>query len=284
MTGYRAASDPDEVFKMYTEVSEANEAFPVGPDNLPEHLETPDNNKPSKKKRYPKLGNYNEFTNYNKASWPGKDECKTYVTRYPEWTQLPSVYLPPDNKGFDLKRMISDDIDLAPKTPHPLPWYPPLCDSDKFEKLKLPPRYANLPGFFTTPTKEKLPDESIKPRFLVSFGRVDMNENIAELGARIKTVMDGEKWPAWLLNILAATYWRILGNTGASVTCYGLALSEIPTQYKDLVLTNLGSLLYKLGHVDAAMKLLQVSEEMNILTLFFGTPCIILIFVLGHPV
>ena len=237
---------------MYSDVkSEENRAD--------DDKEQTDRSKPSKKKRYPKLGNYNEFTNYNKASWPGEDECKTYVTRYPEWTQLPSVYLPPDNKGFDLKKMINDDIDLSPGVPHPLPWYPPHCDAEQFDSLQLPSKYANMPGFFTTPTKEKLPDESIKPRFLVSFGRIDMSENIAELGARIKTAMDRGDWPAWLLHILAGSYWRILGQTGSSVTCYGLALAQVPTQYKDLVLTNLGSLLYKLGHVDAAMKLLQES-------------------------
>ena len=71
--------------------------------------------------------------------------------------------------------------------------------------------------------------------------------------------MDRDTWPAWLLHVLAGSYWRILGHTGSSVTCYGLALAEVPTQYKDLVLTNLGSLLYRLGHVDAAMKLLQES-------------------------
>ena len=49
------------------------------------------------------------------------------------------------------------------------------------------------------------------------------------------------------------------GNTGASVTCYSLALHDAPIQYKDLVLTNLGALLYRLGHVDSALRLLQES-------------------------
>ena len=57
-----------------------------------------DNSKPTKKKRYPKLGNYNEFTVYERPGWPSHDECVTHVTRYPEWTSLPTVYLPPDNK------------------------------------------------------------------------------------------------------------------------------------------------------------------------------------------
>jgi len=214
--------------------------------------------KPSKKKRYPKLGNFNEFINYNKPEWPGKDECVTYVTKFPEWTQLPTVFLPPDNKGYDLRKMVNADIGLSLSEQHPLPWYPPLCDSEKFKDLKLPNRFQSLPGFSTSMSKEKFPDESIKGRFLYSFGlNHEMKENIAELGARLRSAQDNSLWPEWLLNVVIGTYHRILGNTGASVTCYGLALKEAPLEYSDLVLTNLAGLLYKLGHVDAALKLVE---------------------------
>jgi len=217
--------------------------------------------KPSKKKRYPKLGNFNEFINYNKPGWPGKDECVTYVTKFPEWTQLPTVFLPPDNKGYDLRKMVNADISLSPSEQHSLPWYPPLCDSEKFKDLKLPTRFQSLPGFSTSMSKEKFPDESIKARFLYSFGlKHEMKENIAELGARLRSAQDRGLWPDWLLNIVIGTYHRILGNTGASVTCFGLALSEAPLEYSDLVLTNLAGLLYKLGHVDAALKLVEEAE------------------------
>ena len=216
-----------------------------------------DNSKPTKKKRYPKLGNYNEFTVYERPGWPSHDECVTHVTRYPEWTSLPTVYLPPDNKGFDLKRMVNDELNLTPTSPHSLPWYPPTCDEEQFASIKLPAKYANLPGFGTSVTKDKVPDENARPRFLVSFGKVDMTENLAELGARIKTVQEAGTWPPWLLHLLAGTYWRILGNTGASLTCHGLALAEVPVTYRDLVLTNLGSLLYKLGYIDESLRLVR---------------------------
>ena len=250
----KADNQADEL-NLYSEVNENNSSD----NNNENRSEVPrrDFSKPTKKKRFPKLGNYNEFTNYEKPDWPGKDECVTYVTRYPEWTQLPTVFLPPDNKGYDLRRMVSEDIDLTLKETHPLPWYPPTCDQDKFSQLKLPGRYANLPGFITTMSKEKYPDDDIKNRFLYSFGKHEMKENIAELGARIKTAQDRGQWPGWLLNTVAGTYWRIVGNTGASVACYGLALSEAPVQYSDLVLTNLAALMYKLGHVDAALKLVE---------------------------
>ena len=135
-----------------------------------------------------------------------------YCFRFPEWGQLPTVYLPPENKGYDIERIINEDIDLDPGTPHPLPWYPPTCDTATLDSAKLPTKYANMPGLKNTATKEKFPDESIRIKFLESFGQKEKNENIAELGARIKSAMEAQIWPSWLLNTLAANYWRIIGK------------------------------------------------------------------------
>ena len=153
--------------------------------------------------------------------------------------------------------MLNSELGLTPTSPHSLPWYPPTCDEEQLAKIKLPAKYANLPGFGTSVTKDKVPDENARPRFLVSFGKVDMTENLAELGARIKTVQEAGTWPPWLLHLLAGTYWRIMGNTGTSLTCHGLALAEVPVTFRDLVLTNLGSLLYKLGHIDESLRLVK---------------------------
>ena len=85
--------------------------------------------------------------------------------------------------------MLNSELGLTPTSPHSLPWYPPTCDEEQLAKIKLPAKYANLPGFGTSVTKDKVPDENARPRFLVSFGKVDMTENLAELGARIKTFL-----------------------------------------------------------------------------------------------
>merc|ERR1719474_439791 len=230
-----------------------------GPENMPNDYVEIDRNQPYIKKKYPKLSKqlFNEFKKIGNPNWPSQEECKKYVSRFPEWGQLPTVYLPPENKGYDIQRIINEDIDLDSSTPHSLPWYPPVCDGDISDSVKLQPKYANMPGLKNPGTKEKYPDESIRVKFLESFGQKEEKENIAELGARIKSAMEAQIWPTWLLNTLAANYWRIIGNAGASISCYSLALNEAPIQYKDLVLTNLGALLYRLGHVDSALKLLQ---------------------------
>ena len=70
-----------------------------------------------------------------------------------------------------------------------------------------------MQGLKNLATKEKFPDESIRIKFIESFGQKDENENIAELGARIKSAMEAQIWPSWLLNTLAANYWRIIGKS-----------------------------------------------------------------------
>ena len=249
------AEVPDDVVDSFTKIHQFSSADD-GPWSKPSNVEV-DNKNPTKKKKYPKLGSYNEFKSYENPQWPSKEECVSHVTRFPEWANLPTVYLPPDNKGFEIQKIINQEINLEPLTPHPLPWFPPHCDAEKSENLKLPKRYDDLPGFKSQPSKEKYPDDSIRGKFLFSFGKYDGQENIAELGARIKTASETSSWPGWLLDLLAANYWRIIGNSGASLTCYRLALHSTPVQYQDLVLTNLGALLYRLGHVDSALKLLQ---------------------------
>ena len=245
--------------ESFTKIQQFSSDDTDGPWTKPTNNVEVDNKNPTKKKKYPKLGSYNEFKSYENPQWPSKEECVSHVTRFPEWANLPTVYLPPDNKGFEIQKIINQEISLDPDTPHPLPWFPPHCDVEKSDNIKLHKRYVGLPGFKSQPSKEKYPDDSIRGKFLFSFGKYDGQENIAELGARIRTATETSSWPGWLLDLLAANYWRIVGNSAASLTCYRLALHSTPVQYKDLVLTNLGALLYRLGHVDSALKLLQES-------------------------
>ena len=45
----------------------------------------------------------------------------------------------------------------------------------------------------------------------VSSQAADKSENIAELGARLKSAKENSDWPEWLLNQAAANYWRVVG-------------------------------------------------------------------------
>lgn len=237
---------------------EREEEDVFGPANMPMGYEELDRSKPTQRRKYPNLKNkYAEKKKYSSPDWPDKEECKAYVSRFPDWTQLPSVYLPARNKGFDMERMIKGDISVKWGGQHPLPWYPPLCDAALASTVKLPTRYSYVPR--VSGSREKHPDDSIKEKLLESFGQAGENVNIAELGARLKSAREAGLWPGWLLNTAAANYWRIIGNAGASSDCFILALAEAPVAYRDLVLTNLGALLYKLGQIEPALKLVQES-------------------------
>ena len=97
-------------------------------------------------------------------------------------------------------------------------------------------------------SKEKHPDDEFKSRFLYSFGNHHMKENNVEVGARINTIQNCQAvfstvWP------VAGTYLMIVGNTCCQCS---MLWSVAPVQYCDLA-----ALMYKLGHVDADLKLVE---------------------------
>jgi len=246
-----------------TDHLEASLGVFIGPEREPVGFVELDRSKPTMEKIYPSLKNKYadaEKRKYDKKDWPSKDECKKFVSRFPDWSQLPSVYLPARNKGFDMESALGDKLSLEQGSSHPLPWYPPLCDAAQAAEVKLPARFSTLiSSLKQIPGREKFPEESIKIKLQESFGQAaDKSENIAELGARLKSAKENSDWPEWLLNQAAANYWRVVGNPAASTDCFLLAL-EAPVAYRDLVLTNMAALVYRLGHVDLALKMVLES-------------------------
>ena len=59
--------------------------------------------------------------------------------------------------------------------------------------------------------------------------------------------------PKWVVYALAGTYWRIFGNPQNGINCFKWALESVPSNYEDVVLTNLAGLLYKSGALDDAL-------------------------------
>ena len=60
--------------------------------------------------------------------------------------------------------------------------------------------------------------------------------------------------PKWVVYALAGTYWRIFGNPQNGINCFKWALESVPSNYEDVVLTNLAGLLYKSGALDDALQ------------------------------
>jgi hypothetical protein len=135
--------DESEQISIYLEREQEPESVVFGPMNKPTDYEELDRNKPTRKKKYPNLKNKYASADkkkYENSEWPSKEECKLHVSRFPDWAQLPTVYLPAKHKGFNTELMINEDIEQEAGTPHPLPWYPPLCDAALAATVKLPSR------------------------------------------------------------------------------------------------------------------------------------------------
>jgi hypothetical protein len=49
------------------------------------------------------------------------------VSKLPKWNEYPSVFFSPENKGFDVAKMMSEGIGIPLEFPAPLPWLPPTC-------------------------------------------------------------------------------------------------------------------------------------------------------------
>ena len=75
--------------------------------------------------------------------------------------------------------------------------------------------------------------------------------------------MDRNIEPKWVINVLAGTYWRIFGHPQNGIHCFRWALSTVPHEFEDVVLTNLAGLLYKTGAIDEAITLMKDSLAIN---------------------
>ncbi|KAJ8969284.1 hypothetical protein NQ314_001822 [Rhamnusium bicolor] len=89
---------------------------------------------------------------FDVTGWPTKEECLSWNLPVVEDDDLNlPLFLPPENKGYQIKKILSEYIDLEDGSQHELPWYPPVCDypnvfGDKYipsnERHKSAPRWV----------------------------------------------------------------------------------------------------------------------------------------------
>ncbi|XP_050299083.1 tetratricopeptide repeat protein 17-like isoform X2 [Anthonomus grandis grandis] len=120
---------------------------------------------------------------FDATGWPKKDECVEWalVLEDKDDLELP-VFIPPDNKGYKLKKAITDDIGLPDYSQHDLPWYPPICEGENVNGEKfIPISEKNL-----LDVKYKS-NAYLKSLFLKYLNDGNSDEN--EIGQRIITAM-----------------------------------------------------------------------------------------------
>ncbi|XP_064604076.1 tetratricopeptide repeat protein 17-like isoform X2 [Liolophura sinensis] len=198
------------------------------------------------------------------ADWPSKEECDTFVQKAPTAMELPSVYLSPENKGFEVKALLSEEQNLKPGAQHALPWYPPACvpimdltegstvSYDHLKSISIEER-GKMPL--------KLPDKGVLSALLNHINGGSVTEE--EVGQRILTALKQNIGPSWVLFNLAGLYWRVAGNGFQGVECIRRALHTVPEQYRDVPLVNLANVLYRWGRHDDAVVVMQEALRIN---------------------
>ncbi|XP_018572773.1 tetratricopeptide repeat protein 17 isoform X3 [Anoplophora glabripennis] len=194
---------------------------------------------------------------FDSTGWPMKEECLRWnlPVEQPDDLNLP-LFLPPENKGYQIKKILSEYIGLEEGSQHELPWYPPLCD------------YPNVFGDKYVPSTERhvlnteiKSNDYLRNHLLkyVNDGKADE----AEIGQRIITAMEKKSAPRWVLATLASLYWRVRGNSRRALDCLDLAFQIVPKDPTDVVLVSIGSLVYQLGFAEQAMKFATLAFKIN---------------------
>lgn len=190
----------------------------------------------------------------------GVDECTFILSNSPRSDYFPTVFISPENRGFDVAKMFSDHVNIPIEHPAALPWFPPLCKSyvrpmGKYDSLKTFDKIRRL-EIEVRSTAEK--DVEIE------YSLHSPVNSFHEWGARINAALKQTTHiPEWITYLYAGTYWRIWGHPQNCLDCYKHALTKVPKEYLDIVLTNLAGLLYKVGSVDDAIVLLQDAIGLN---------------------
>ncbi|KAK3103819.1 hypothetical protein FSP39_022148 [Pinctada imbricata] len=189
--------------------------------------------------------------------WPGKEECDTYVQKVPDPRNLSTVYLSPENKGFEVKELLTEAQNLQRGDEHPLPWYPPVC----VPLMEIPEGRKETCDNIKSVTYDervriplKLVDSSMTE---ILMSHVEEGISIEELGQRLLTALKQKIGPGWVLYNLAGLYWRIIGNNYQGIECIRRSLHLVPAEYKDVPLTNLANILFKWGRYEDAVKVMQ---------------------------
>nr|CAD7590241.1 unnamed protein product [Timema genevievae] len=183
---------------------------------------------------------------------PTRTECAEFVVKFPSSDIFPSVFLPPENKGFEVSLFLGELLNIGKGAEHELPWYPPLCTLSQHSKVK---------HYLPTKEQELVPDDYLRIHLLRYVNEGKSVE--AEIGQRILSALIKMTGPSWLLQTLASLYWRVRGNLHNAMECLYVALSSVPNDYRDVVQVSLGSLLNKVGHTDEALHRARDALDIN---------------------
>ncbi|CAH1997575.1 unnamed protein product [Acanthoscelides obtectus] len=194
---------------------------------------------------------------FDVTGWPTKEDCHAWNLPVDEEEDLKlPLFLPPENKGYQVQKILSEYIGLPDGSQHDLPWYPPVCENPNVlgEKF-IPPSERHL-------LNGDLKANEYLKHYLLKYVN-DGSADEAEIGQRIITAMEKKTAPRWVLVTLASLYWRIRGNVRRTLDCLDAALQAVPREHTDAVLVSLGSVSHQLGLQEQAMKFAALAFKIN---------------------
>lgn len=202
--------------------------------------------------------------------WPSESECSRNVQHFPSWSEFQTVFLSLQKKGFDIAHLLGLGQGLNEGQAHPFPWYPPLCTPPPS-----PSSSADIPeglGMYDhisavrdrASLRVKLEDPTMKEVLAMQITQSEKQEiTLEEIGQRILTALKNNIGPPWILYNLAGLFWRVSGNPLNSIECIRRALNSVPHDLRDVPTVNLASVLYKVGRVKDAIKVMKDALTIN---------------------
>ncbi|KGL84731.1 Tetratricopeptide repeat protein 17, partial [Tinamus guttatus] len=201
--------------------------------------------------------------------WPKRSECMRSFPKIPDPEELPTYFLPPENRGF---RQVAHSILSVPEEAVvDEETQPPDCssitDARNNESLYLLVKELDS----NLDLKSKMPDDRARQ---VLHSRIN-NQTITQekIGAFLSHAIRKPEDPLWLLLNEAGLYWRAVGNSTFALACLRKAVNLAPHEYQDIPLVNIANLLIHYGlHLDASRLLLEAlaintSEPLTFLSL-----------------
>ncbi|ELK23789.1 Tetratricopeptide repeat protein 17 [Myotis davidii] len=197
--------------------------------------------------------------------WPKRADCAESYPRVPVGGELPTYFLPPENKGLrQIHELNSDDYSSEEEA------QTPDCSITDFRKSQTL-SYLVKELEVRMDLKAKMPDDHARKILLSRINNYTIPEE--EIGSFLFHAINKPNAPVWLILNEAGLYWRAVGNSTFAIACLQRALNLAPLQYQDIPLVNLANLLIHYGlHLDAAKLLLQAlainsSEPLTFLSL-----------------
>ncbi|KAI5936353.1 tetratricopeptide repeat protein 17 isoform X4 [Manis javanica] len=206
----------------------------------------------------------NAFKDKQHILWPKRADCVESYPRVPIGGELPTYFLPPENKGLRIHELNSDDYSSEEEA------QTPDCSITDFRKSQTL-SYLVKELEVRMDLKAKMPDDHARKILLSRINNYTIPEE--EIGSFLFHAINKPNAPVWLILNEAGLYWRAVGNSTFAIACLQRALNLAPLQFQDIPLVNLANLLIHYGlHLDATKLLLQAlainsSEPLTFLSL-----------------